>query len=256
MDITILATAVDNGIVPTRNLNLMYIIIDCVFLVFFLALLIYKKRYATVIFALFGGVLYTIVDYCGFYLLAHSRSVYINGTLVGPLETFLVLLWMSMSYGITNFAFIWVCVSKDKYWKYWLLTIIIWWLIAPSIAELGGEANITTSRTTGEYHGIMGIFMIVSYFVLIVLLLRAKKPFVNVFILFLIGFSVQFAWEFSLLINGIRPMNEESIRTLLVNSCMETNLGMPAIYGIYYLFNKHFNEDLSRKNVEVKTLYN
>ena len=42
-------------------------------------------------------------------------------------------------------------------------------------------------------------------------------------------------------------MNEESIRTLLVNSFLETNLGMPIIYGIYYLYSKKFNEDLTRK---------
>lgn len=240
-----------NGITPTRNFNLLYIIIDCVFLAIFLVFLIWKKRYATLIFALFGGILYTIVDYGGFYLWAGSRTVSIDGVVQGPLNTFLVLLWMSMSYGITNFAFIWVLIAKDKYAKYWILMIVMWWLIAPSIAELGGEATIETYRTTGKYHGIMGIFLVVSYLILIFFLLRAKKPFVNVITLFLIGFFVQFGWEFSLLINGIRPMNEESIRTLLVNSCLETNLGMPAIYGIYYLFNRKFNEDLSRKETQI-----
>ena len=252
MDVTIrVLNETMNGITPTRNFNILYIIIDCIFLAIFLAFLIWKKRYATLIFALFGGVLYTIVDYCGFYLWAGSRTVSIDGAVQGPLNTFLVLLWMSMSYGITNFAFIWVLIAKDKYAKYWILMIITWWLIAPSIAELGGEVTIETYRTTGKYHGIMGIFLVVSYLILIFLLLRAKKPFVNVITLFLIGFFVQFSWEFSLLINGIRPMNEESIRTLLVNSCLETNLGMPAIYGIYYAFNRKFNEDLSRKVAQV-----
>ena len=60
----------------------------------------------------------------------------------------------------------------------------------------------------------------------------------------LIGISVQFGWEFALLINGIRPMNEMSIQTLLVNSFMETNLGMPAILGIFYLARKKKDEDL------------
>ncbi len=235
-------------IVPTRNLNLLYIILDCIFLAVLLGLLIWKKRYSTVLFALFGGILYTVVDFGGFYLLSHTRTVYIGGVLQGMGGTFWVLLWMSMSYGITNFAFIWVLVGKDAYAKYWIFLILMWWMIAPSIAELGGEATITTSRTTGAYHGWMGVALVLSYLILIFFLLRRdpKQAFVNVLYLCLIGFCVQFGWEFSLLVNGIRPMNAASLRTLIVNSCLETNLGMPAIYLIYWLWHKRFNEDLSR----------
>lgn len=236
------------AITPTRNLNLLYIILDSAFILIFLGLLIWKKRYSTALFALFGGVIYTIVDYGGFYLLSHTRTVYINGQLAGAGGTFLVLLWMSMSYGITNFAFIWVCLNRDKLMKYWLFLIIMWWMICPSISELGGEATITTSRTTGAYHGWMGVVLVVSYLILIVVLMKNEdqKAFVNVLTLCLIGFCVQFGWEFSLLVNGIRPMNAASIRTLIVNSCLETNLGMPAIFAINHFWKKRFNEDLSR----------
>ena len=242
------ALLAESPIVPTRNLNLLYILLDCAFLAVFLGLLLWKKRYATALFGLFGGVLYTVVDYGGFYLLSHTRTVFINGVLQGPAGTFWVLLWMSMSYGFTNFVFIWTLVARDKYAKYWVFLIVMWWMICPSISELGGEATITTSRTTGVYHGWMGVCMVVSYLILTVLLLRRapEKAFVNILVLCLIGFCVQFGWEFSLLVNGIRPMNEASFRTLIVNSCMETNLGMPAIYGIYRLFSKYFREDLSR----------
>ena len=237
-------------IVPTRNLNLLYIILDCIFLVVFIGLLLWKKRYSTVLFALFGGILYTIVDFGGFYLLSHTRTVYIDGQLAGVGGTFLVLLWMSMSYGITNFAFIWVCISRDKLMKYWLFLILMWWMICPSICELGGEATITTSRTTGAYHGWMGVVLVVAYTILVVLLLRkeGEKAFVNVLTLCLIGFCVQFGWEFSLLINGIRPLNAASLKTLIVNSCLETNLGMPGCFAIYYVWHKRFNEDLSRRD--------
>lgn len=239
--------AAETAIVPTRNLNLLYIVLDCIFLAVLCGLFIWKKRYSTLLFALFGGILYTVVDYGGFYLLSHTRTVFIDGVLADMGGTFWVLLWMSMSYGFTNFAFIWVLVSRDKAAVYWIFLIVMWWMIAPSIAEMGGEATITTSRTTGAYHGWMGVALVVSYLVLTVLLLRhEERPFVSILRLCLIGFFVQFGWEFSLLINGIRPMNEASIRTLLVNSCLETNLGMPAIYLIWWLWHKRFNEDLSR----------
>ena len=169
-------------IVPTRNLNLLYIILDCVFLAIFIGLLIWKRRFSTLIFALFGGILYTVVDFGGFYLLSHTRTVFINGELQEAWGTFWVLLWMSMSYGFTNFAFIWVLVAKDGYAKYWIFLIVMWWMICPSISELGGEATITTSRTTGAYHGWMGVALVVSYLVLIILLMRKspKAAFVNV----------------------------------------------------------------------------
>ena len=76
------------AITPTRNLNLLYIILDSAFILIFLGLLIWKKRYSTALFALFGGVIYTIVDYGGFYLLSHTRTVYINGQLAGAGGTF------------------------------------------------------------------------------------------------------------------------------------------------------------------------
>ncbi len=233
-------------ITPTRNLNLLYIILDCIFLVVLLAMLIWQKRWQTFIFAIFGGVLYTIVDFGGFYLLSHTRTVLLYGEVAGMLDTFWVLLWMSMSYGITNFIFIWSCLGRDKLRKYWIFLIVMWWLICPSISELGGEAFITTTRTTGAYHGWMGVVMVVSYLILAILLIWKKKPFVSILELFAIGFFVQFGWEFSLLINGIRPMNAMSIETLVVNSCLETNLGMPAAYLIFWFVRKFRNEDMSR----------
>lgn len=234
-------------ITPTRNFNLLYIILDILFIIILLTLLIFKKRNLTVLFALFGGILYTLVDFGGFYLLSHSRILFINGIQQDALNTFLVLFWMSMSYGITNFIFIWVLVSKDKLAKYWLFLIIMWWLICPSIASMGGENNITTFRTTTSYHGIMGIILVISYLILIIYTLISGKEIVNILYLCLIGISVQFSWEFSLLINGIRPLNENSLQTLIINSCLETNLGMPAIYLIYHLINKKYNEDGSKK---------
>lgn len=240
--------AVTENIVPTRNLNLLYIILDSIFLIVFLSLLIWKKRYETILFAVFGGILYTIVDFGGFYLMSHTRTVYINGEVANALNTFWVLFWMSMSYGITNFAFIWMALSKDKYTKYWIFLICMWWMIAPSIADMGGEATIQTTRTTGAYHGWMGIVLVISYLILIVIQLNKENSFVNILYLCLIGFSVQFGWEFALLVNGIRPMNEASIKTLLVNSCLETNLGMPAIYLIFWFVRSKFNEDLTKAN--------
>lgn len=232
-------------ITPTRNFSLTYIILDTLFLFFFCGLLLGKKRYATFLWSIFGGILYFIVDYYFFHMISHSRVITYNGT-QSELITFWVLFWMSMSYGITNFAFIWLCLKKDKHCKEWLILIVLWWLVAPQIASLDTAHQIMTYRTTNKYHFIMAILLLIGYFGLLVYNIFTKKEKVNILWLFGIGFAVQFAWEFSLLINGIRPMNSASFKTILINSLMETNLGLPYMYLIYLGFSKHFTEDLRR----------
>ena len=234
-------------ITPTRNFNLLYIILDSCFILLLCLLLSFKKRYITLIWSLLGGLLYFIVDFGYFYLLSHSRTIMLNNSEASTLQTALILLWMSFSYGITNFAFIWLCLKKDKDLKYWLLLIIGWWLICPVVASLGGHDTIQTYRTTNAYHGIMGIILIFGYLILIVKDLWSKKENRSpILTLNLIGISVQFAWECALLIHGIRPFNEASLTTLIVDSLIETNLGMPYIYLIFMAVTQKFNDDFSK----------
>ncbi len=62
----------------------------------------------TVLIGVLAGILYLLVDFGIFHLVCHSRSITEGYSL------FLVLLWMSMSYGFTNFAWIWLWISKDR----------------------------------------------------------------------------------------------------------------------------------------------
>ncbi len=202
------------NITPTRNFNVLYIILDSIFILVFLVLLIVKKRYMTTIFALFGGILYFLVDYGYFYLLSHSRQVLIQGVVQNSTMTGWILFWMSMSYGITNFAFIWLCLRKDKDLKNWLMLIVGWWLIVPLIATLGKENTIQTFRTTNQYHSYMAIVLGVGYGGLLIYNLLTKKKQISLLWLNFIGIMGQFSWEFSLLLHGIRPLNENSLSTL------------------------------------------
>lgn len=230
-------------ITPTRNFNLTYILLDSAFVIGLLALLLVKKEYRTVIFALFGGIIYYIADLGFFYGAFHSREVYINGELQGLTNTALVLLWMSLSYGITNFAFIWLCLKRDAHLFLWLGLIVGWWLICPIISMAGGENNIMTYRTTGPYHWMMALMFAAGYLVLIIYDLFTKGNKVNLLYLFIVGFLVQFFWEGMLLLTGIRPSDENSFMTLLIDSLLETNLGMPYIYLIYKFVHKKFGPE-------------
>ncbi len=240
-------------IVAQRVFNPLYIYLDIVFLVVLCALLAIKKKYLTLIWGIFGGVLYMIVDYGIFHLLTHSRSIE-GGNL------FWVLLWMSMSYGITNFVWIWLWYAKDKHLLEWSLLIVTWWIAAPLIANTFGQdlPPIKIQRTTGAYHGYMALILVAGYGAAIVYNLFQKdktKRFPLLWML-LIGILVQFAWEFSLLLGGIRSAEiadwGQKITTLVVNSLLETNLGAVPIFCIYAFVTAKFTETLKARETPVK----
>lgn len=234
---------------PTRYFSFLYLIGDCVFLLFFLGLLFYKKRYQTLLFSLAGGILYFIVDFGYFYALSGSREIFINGVEANPLETALILLWMSFSYGITNFAYIWILLGKDKDWKLFIGLILGWWMFAPGLMGFS-ESVIETTRTTGKYHLAMLIILIVGYGSYILYHLIRHKPFIKAVLYHnLIGITVQLAWEGALLLSHIRPWTDGALATLIIDSLIETNLGIPYIAAIFIWAQKKRQEDLSPTKV-------
>ena len=235
-------------IIAQRVFNQLYIYLDIVFLIALFALLLVKKRYATLIFGLFGGVLYMIVDYGIFHLALHTRSIE-GGNM------FAVLLWMSMSYGITNFVWIWLWLSRDKHKFLFTLLILVWWICAPMLATTFGDnfSTIKIQRTTGAYHGYMALILLLGYGAAIIynLFQKDKTKRLPLLWLMLTGIAVQFGWEFSLLVGGIRSAEiasfSDKIMTLVVNSLLETNLGSVPIYCLYILYSARFTEDLKKR---------
>ncbi|MFQ9871929.1 MAG: hypothetical protein ACLRVT_02565 [Oscillospiraceae bacterium] len=59
-----------------------------------------------------------------------------------------------------------------------------------------------------------------------------------------IGILVQFGWEAVLAITGIR---NQSLQTLIVNSLLETNLGLPYLFLIHRAVNRRWDEALRVK---------
>ena len=213
-------------VVPARSLNYLYIWLDIAFLVLFTALLVWRKKYLTVLFALAGGVLYFIVDYGIFYLALGTREV--DGA--NPAA---FLLWLSMSYGMTNFAWICLFLARDKRLLEWSVLIIAWWIACPLLAQNFGAplGEIAIRRGTDSYHGVMALILFVGYALVIVMNLR-NPP------------DKRIPWEFCQLITGNRPTG---LMPLIVDSLVETNLGLPYLYFIYKALSRRFGEDLSRR---------
>lgn len=235
-------------VIAQRVFNPLYIYLDTAFLVGLCALLIVKKKYLTLLFGLFGGILYMIVDYGIFHLALGTRSIE-NGNL------FAVLLWMSLSYGITNFVWIWLWFSRDEHKFEWTALIVVWWIAAPMMADTFAPAmqDIKIQRTTGSYHGYMALILVAGYAAAIAynILQGDKSRRFPIFWLLATGICVQLGWEFSLLVGGIRSAEfvsfADKINTLVVNSLLETNLGAVPIYCIYALITSRYTENLKKR---------
>ncbi len=238
-------------LIARRQFDPLYIYLDIAFLLVFAGLLLYRKRYATVVVGLFFGLVYMAVDYGIFHLLLHTRTISEGYSL------FWVLLWMSMSYGFTNFAWIWLWMARDEHLFEWSLLILSWWLCCPLITKtFGGWAPpVVIQRTTSAYHGYMAILLFVGYLGLIFWNLRQKERTCRVQIpwLLAIGILVQFGWEAALLLGGIRSAGfasvAEKLHPLVINSLLETNLGMPYIYAIFIWYSSRFTEQFHRRRV-------
>ncbi len=237
--------------IALRSFQPLYIWLDIAFLLVFAGILIWKKKYMTVLVGFLAGILYMIVDYGIFHLLCHSRSI-TGGSL------FWVLLWMSMSYGFTNFAWIWLWIQKDENLLEWSLLILLWWFCCPLLTQTfgGSAAPIVIQRTTGAYHGYMAALLFIGYLFIIIWNLKHKEKNEKMPLLWLlaIGILVQFGWEAGLLIGGVRSAGfgfAEKLRPLIINSLLETNLGMPYIYLIYLCYSSRFTETLRRRETPV-----
>lgn len=207
-----------------RTFSSLYIILDIVWLLAFAGILLYAKRHLAIIVGLLAGLVYFLVDYGIFNKLLGARQF--DGA-----DPFWILLWLSMSYGFTNFAWIWLLLDNDGHAVEWSLLPILGWITVGQLNQNFGAGfpEISISRGIGSYHGIMTLILCVGYLVIIVNNLRGKES-VSIIRLMAIGIGVQFAWEAALLISGIRPALWQPI---VVNSLIETNLGMPYIFYIH-----------------------
>lgn len=227
-------------VIAARSMNGLYILLDIVFLLILLAVLLWTRRYQAVIAGLLGGVLYMLVDYGVFYLLLGTRAVY-------GADPFWFLLWLSMSYGFTNFVWIWLWLDRDGHALEWSVLILSGWLCTALLSQNFGAGfrEIMISRGTSSYHGIMALFLFIGYAGLCVYNIRCKSPEkrVNLLWILAIGVLVQFGWEFTLAVTGIR---NPSLHTLVVNSLLETNMGLPYLYLIHRAVNRRRTESLER----------
>jgi hypothetical protein len=142
---------------------------------------------------------------------------------------------------------IWLLLDRDGYAVEWSLLPILGWVTIGQLSQHFGSgfATISISRGIGSYHGIMVLILCIGYLFVVWGNLQGRER-VSILSMMAIGIGVQFAWEAALLLSGIRPALWQPI---VVNSLIETNLGMPYIYYIHKHITKRWKEDLSARRV-------
>ncbi len=121
----------------------------------------------------------------------------------------------------------------------------------------GGKAEpIVIQRTTGSYHGYMALLLFAGYLFVLIWNMAHTAAGERMPLLWLlaIGVLVQFGWEAGLLLGGVRSAGFEpmqALQTLVINSLLETNLGMPYIYCIFLWFTSRYTHDLKRRKSSV-----
>jgi hypothetical protein len=225
-------------IAAERTFNALYIYLDIAWLVVYAAILISRKRFVALVAGLGGSIIYFAVDYGIFYLAMGTRTV--TGA-----DPFWFLLWLSASYGFTNFAWIWLLLDRDGHAVEWSVLTIAGWVAVAALSQSFGSnfQAISSHRGTAGYHGVMALILAAGYITLVLRNLRAARGGkVNILRLLAIGIGVQMSWELVLLVTQIRP---SGIMPLLVNSLIETNQGIPYLYLVHGAISGRFNEDLT-----------
>ena len=228
-------------VVPARIFRVLYIYIDIIWLIALLIILIIAKRYLAIIVGLIGGIIYFIVDYGIFYLALGTRVI--EGA-----EPVSLLLWLSISYGFTNFAWIWLWLDRDGYALEWSILMISGWFTVALLSQNFGSSFpvISIHRGTTGYHGVMALILLIGYMILIMNNLRAGEKGVkkiNIWWILAIGIIVQFSWEAVLLITGIRSVG---FMPLIINSLLETNMGLPYLFLIHRAVTGRYGENLKK----------
>lgn len=212
-------------VTAARTFSTLFIWLDCAWLVVLAAILWWRRKLLAILVGLLGGVVYFAVDYGVFFLALRTRQV-------AGADPLLVLLWLSISYGFTNMAWAWLMLDRDGRGVEWSLLVVSGWLaVAFLSASFGARFPvISIRRGTGAYHGVMALLLAAGYGALIVRNLAGRRPRVGLVRLLAIGVGIQAAWELVLLLAGIRP---PSLVPFVVNSLLETNLGMPYLFLIH-----------------------
>jgi hypothetical protein len=226
-----------------------YIYIDAVFLVIWIAILIFNKKYKALI---FGVIIAPIIYFIDAYIWWNTqagplfpsttfiREYWIGGVVMPhPLgiyfwQKFGADFMMTISYALYAFPWIWICFENLKSKNFRSITkyTILWfgfWILVPLLSILFSVNDTlvqSVRHMNSQYTGWVISFIIAFSLLFIVY----RKNISVVFKVFLIGVVGALVMELPLYIFHIRPM---TLSVLFFDAIFMLNLGVPWLFLVY-----------------------
>ena len=142
-------------------------------------------------------------------------------------RTFIFMFWFSFSYGLM-FSWMFLMFERKKEGLWW--TLLLWggWILIGMLSQhlpIMDDVFVTNRHMGGAL--IFQATVVLAGFVLLFILRYSWK---TVLYLFMVGFLCHFMMESALWITGIRP---GSLSIMLINSLVESNMGVPLLFILY-----------------------
>ena len=207
-----------------RKFEFDYILFDALFLLTWVALLIWQKRFGP----LKAGIVCAVVVYVIDGVIWTATGVREYG-ISAPWLKFPVDFMMDVSYGIIAFSWVWMafeCQSVRDV-AFWTILLFAGWLAIPFLSRWVSLVDdpIVTVRHMSSRVWLHIAVVIAGYAALIAL----GHDFKTIAYVFWVGCMLAFMMEFALLVSGIRST---SLALLAYETLILTNQGIPYLYII------------------------
>ncbi|HEY49761.1 MAG TPA: hypothetical protein G4O13_06925 [Dehalococcoidia bacterium] len=217
-----------------REFDVDFIYLDFIFTAIWIVLLWRQKHMLALKFGLAGALITFLADDVWMYHIQETRII------DAPFSPDLYLACGSFTAGMVMFSYVIVMFSATK-----TSTKVLWtaflYLGWGAIAFLSqwiplDDRLITMVRDMSDIPAFQIGMVVGGYILLVILKYRWKymKPLTwpRIAYLFLVGFLIIFAMEFTLWISGIRPA-EGAVDVLIFNSFIQFNVGIPVLYIVW-----------------------
>lgn len=219
-----LFNGVDQNI--ARHFQFDYILFDSVFLVLFIAFMVWRKRHAPLIAGLCCGLIIYVIDGVIWYSLGIREY-----TIFAPWVKHAVDFMMDFSYGVVAFGWMWIAFERKslKDVGSWTLLVLMGWFLVPlasAVFSLQDEAIMTVRHMQSQV-GLQIGMVVVGYLLLFLLRYRFR----SIAYLFGVGCMLGFMMEIPLNAFGIRPT---SLGLLVYETLFLFNAGVPYLFLIWH----------------------
>lgn len=233
--------AIDHNI--TRRFELDYLIFDALFLAVYILALIRTRRYGP----LKAGLGFVVPIYLIDAVIWTALGVR-EYRISAPWMKHAVDFMMDISYSVVAFSWVWIAFEKRSLQDVglWTVGLFAGWLLVPALSRVFhvSDEPIVTVRHMESQVWLQILVVIAGY----VLLVALGYDWRTGLYLFLVGCTLTFMMEFSLMATGIRPA---SVELLVYETLILTNQGVPYVYVIWDKILPAFKRRLAaRKTVE------